>query len=197
MSFLLANGYSDNAAAGIAGNMYQESEGNPESEGMGGGGLIGFTPLPGGYVTGDPAADLQTQLSAVLAYNQQWASYLPALNAAATPADCGGHLRHRLRAGGHPRRQQPRGLRRGSRRSLRHLGPAPRPVLPPPEGTGRPARASPSPGLPGRRAPPAGRPLSRPDPEAVWPAESCVVVVDLREYDVFMISEAIKIDVSL
>ena len=46
VSFLLAHGYSDNAAAGIAGNMYQESKGNPESEGMGGGGLIGFTPLP-------------------------------------------------------------------------------------------------------------------------------------------------------
>ena len=87
VSFLLANGYSDNAAAGIAGNMYQESQGNPESEGMGGGGLIGFSPLPAGYVTGDPAADLQTQLSAVLIYNQQWASYLPELNAAATPAD--------------------------------------------------------------------------------------------------------------
>jgi hypothetical protein len=87
VSFLLANGYSDNAAAGIAGNMYQESEGNPESEGMGGGGLIGFTPLPAGYVTGNVAADLQTQLSAVLTYNQQWASYLPALNSAATPAD--------------------------------------------------------------------------------------------------------------
>jgi hypothetical protein len=87
VSFLLANGYSDNAAAGIAGNMYQESKGNPESEGMGGGGLIGFTPLPGGYVTGNPAVDLQTQLSAVLTYNQQWAAYLPALNDAATPAD--------------------------------------------------------------------------------------------------------------
>jgi Phage tail lysozyme len=87
VSFLLDNGYSDNAAAGIAGNMYQESDGNPESEGMGGGGLIGFTPLPGNYVTGDPAADLQTQLSAVLTFNQQWASYLPELNAAATPAD--------------------------------------------------------------------------------------------------------------
>ena len=46
VSFLLANGYSDNAAAGIAGNIYQESKGNPESEGMGGGGLIGWTPLP-------------------------------------------------------------------------------------------------------------------------------------------------------
>jgi Phage tail lysozyme len=87
VSFLLANGYSDNAAAGIAGNMYQESKGNPESEGMGGGGLIGFTPLPAGYVTGNPATDLQTQLNAVLTYNQGWASYLPALNAAASPAD--------------------------------------------------------------------------------------------------------------
>jgi len=87
VTFLLAHGYSDNAAAGIAGNMYQESKGNPESEGMGGGGLIGFTPLPAGYVTGNPAADLQTQLEAVLTYNQQWAGYLPALNDAGSPAD--------------------------------------------------------------------------------------------------------------
>jgi hypothetical protein len=87
VSFLVANGYSDNAAAGIAGNMYQESKGNPESEGDGGGGLIGWTPLPAGFVTGDPAADLQTQLSAVLTFNQQWSQYLPELNDAATPAD--------------------------------------------------------------------------------------------------------------
>jgi len=87
VTFLLANGYSGNAAAGIAGNMYQESKGNPESEGMGGGGLIGFTPLPAGYVTGNPAADLHTQLEAVLTYNQQWSGYLPALNDAASPAD--------------------------------------------------------------------------------------------------------------
>jgi hypothetical protein len=87
VGFLLANGYSDNAAAGIAGNMYQESKGNPESEGDGGGGLIGWTPLPAGFVTGDPAADLQTQLSAVLTFNQQWSQYLPELNDAATPAD--------------------------------------------------------------------------------------------------------------
>jgi hypothetical protein len=87
VSFLLAHGYSDNAAAGIAGNMYQESKGNPESEGDGGGGLIGWTPLPAGYVTGNPAADLQTQLSAVLTFNEQWSQYLPQLNDAATPAD--------------------------------------------------------------------------------------------------------------
>ncbi len=87
VSFLLAHGYSDNAAAGIAGNMYQESGGNPESVGYGGGGLIGFTPLPAGYVTGDPAADLQTQLNAVLTFNEGWSQFLPALNSAATPAD--------------------------------------------------------------------------------------------------------------
>jgi hypothetical protein len=86
VSFLLSHGYSHNAAAGIAGNIYQESKGDPESKGMGGGGLIGFTPLPAGYVTGNPAADLRTQLSAVLTYNQGWSQYLPALNSAASPS---------------------------------------------------------------------------------------------------------------
>ena len=86
VSFLLANGYSHNAAAGIAGNIYQESKGNPESEGMGGGGLIGWTPLPSGFVTGNASADLQTQLSALLTYNQGWSGYLPALNSASSPA---------------------------------------------------------------------------------------------------------------
>jgi hypothetical protein len=86
VSFLLAHGYSHNAAAGIAGNIYQESKGDPESVGMGGGGLIGFTPLPAGYVTGNMTADLQTQLSAVLTYNQGWSQYLPALNSAASPS---------------------------------------------------------------------------------------------------------------
>jgi Phage tail lysozyme len=86
VSFLLANGYSDNAAAGIAGNMYQESKGNPESEGMGGGGLIGWTPLPSGFVTGDVSADLETQLNALLTYNQGWSQYLSELNGASSPA---------------------------------------------------------------------------------------------------------------
>jgi LysM repeat protein len=82
VSFLTSHGYTGLAAAGIAGNIFQESEGNPESVGSGGGGLIGFTPLPSGYVTGNPAADLQTQLNAVLTYNQQWSQFIPALNAA-------------------------------------------------------------------------------------------------------------------
>jgi len=82
VSFLTAHGYTKFAAAGMAGNMYQESKGNPESVGTGGGGLIGWTPLPSGLVTGSPAADLRTQLAAVLTYNQQWSQYIPALNAA-------------------------------------------------------------------------------------------------------------------
>ena len=68
---------------GLAGNIDQESTGDPES----GGGLIGWTPLPSGYVTGSTGADLQTQLSGLLTYDQGWAQYLPALNCAATPAD--------------------------------------------------------------------------------------------------------------
>jgi hypothetical protein len=86
VAFLTAHGYTGLAAAGIAGNIYQESGGNPESVGSGGGGLIGWTPLPAGFVTGDVAADLQTQLEALLTFNQQWAQYIPELNASSTAA---------------------------------------------------------------------------------------------------------------
>ena len=89
VTFLTGHGYSANAAAGIAGNIYAESGGNPESVGDGGG-LIGWTPLPGGYVTGNPAADLQTQLAAILRFNQIWAQYIPTLNAAGSPAQAAG-----------------------------------------------------------------------------------------------------------
>lgn len=82
VSYLTGHGYTRFAAAGMAGNIYQESKGNPESVGTGGGGLIGWTPLPPGFVTGNVAADLRTQLAAILTYNQQWAQYIPTLNAA-------------------------------------------------------------------------------------------------------------------
>lgn len=87
VAFLTAHGYTGLAAAGIAGNIYQESKGDPESAGSGGGGLIGWTPLPAGFVTGNPAADLQTQLQALLTFNQQWAQYIPALNAATSASE--------------------------------------------------------------------------------------------------------------
>jgi hypothetical protein len=86
VDFLVAHGYTKIAAAGVAGNIYQESRGDPESVGTGGGGLIGWTPLRAGFVTGNPGADLQTQLAALLTYNQGWAQYIPMLNAATSPA---------------------------------------------------------------------------------------------------------------
>jgi Phage tail lysozyme len=88
VDFLVSRGYTDNAAAGIAGNIYQESGGNPESGGYayGAGGLIGWTPLPAGYITGNASADLQTQLDGVLTFNEALSAGLPALNAAASPA---------------------------------------------------------------------------------------------------------------
>jgi hypothetical protein len=86
VSFLVAHGYSANGAAGLAGNIYQESGGDPESGGGGAGGLIGWTPLPAGYVTGSTATDLQTQLNGILRFNDQFAGALPALNGASSPA---------------------------------------------------------------------------------------------------------------
>ena len=86
VSFLIAHGYSANGAAGLAGNIYQESGGNPESGAGGAGGLIGWTPLPAGYITGNTARDLQTQLNGILTFNDQFASDLPALNGASSPA---------------------------------------------------------------------------------------------------------------
>jgi hypothetical protein len=87
VSFLTEHGYTGLAAAGIAGNIYQESKGDPESVGSGGGGLIGWTPLPAGFVTGNVSADLQTQLEALLTYNEQWSQYIPTLNSATSAAD--------------------------------------------------------------------------------------------------------------
>lgn len=87
VTFLTQHGYTGLAAAGIAGNIYQESKGDPESVGSGGGGLIGWTPLPAGFVTGNVSADLQTQLEALLTYNAQWSQYLPMLNSATSAAD--------------------------------------------------------------------------------------------------------------
>jgi hypothetical protein len=86
VDFLVTHGYTANGAAGLAGNIYQESGGNPESGSGGAGGLIGWTPLPAGYITGDAAKDLQTQLEGVLTFNNQFAQDLPALNGASSPA---------------------------------------------------------------------------------------------------------------
>jgi uncharacterized protein YukE len=72
--FLVENGYSKAAAAGVAACVAGESSGNPEAVGSGGWGLIGWTPQTPGqyqnlYPTGNASADLARQIPAILAYN--------------------------------------------------------------------------------------------------------------------------------
>jgi len=72
--YLVDNGYSKAAAAGVASCVDGESGGNPESVGSGGGGLIGWTPLgsaapDANIVTGNAAQDMATQLADILYYN--------------------------------------------------------------------------------------------------------------------------------
>jgi hypothetical protein len=72
--YLVENGYSDAAAAGVASCVDGESGGNPESVGSGGGGLIGWTPISSAepnsnIITGNPAQDMMAQLSDLLYYN--------------------------------------------------------------------------------------------------------------------------------
>jgi LysM repeat protein len=72
--YLVDNGYSKAAAAGVASCVDGESGGNPESVGSGGGGLIGWTPLGSAapnanIVTGNASADMMAQLGDLLYYN--------------------------------------------------------------------------------------------------------------------------------
>jgi hypothetical protein len=72
--YLVDNGYSKAAAAGVASCVDGESGGNPESVGDGGGGLIGWTPLGSAapnadIVTGNASQDMLTQLADILYYN--------------------------------------------------------------------------------------------------------------------------------
>jgi hypothetical protein len=62
-------GYGAAAGAGIAGNVFRESGGNPESSGTGGNGLIGWTPARAGIVTGNASRDLSVQLPMIQQYN--------------------------------------------------------------------------------------------------------------------------------
>ena len=72
--YLVDNGYSKAAAAGVASCVDGESVGNPESVGSGGGGLIGWTPLGSAkpnanIITGNASQDMVTQLADILFYN--------------------------------------------------------------------------------------------------------------------------------
>ena len=76
------------------------------------------TPVTSGYVTGNPTADLQTQLNAILQFNQIWAQYLPTLNAARSPIQAADIYVTDFERAGLPGPQPPRSRRRGGGRRL-------------------------------------------------------------------------------
>ncbi len=70
--YLHQHGYSAVAAAGVAACIAGESSGNPEAQGSGGRGLIGWTPpgkLPDSAFTGNVAHDLIAQAQQIINYN--------------------------------------------------------------------------------------------------------------------------------
>jgi hypothetical protein len=90
--YLVDNGYSKAAAAGVASCVDGESGANPESVGDGGGGLIGWTPLGSAapnsnIVTGNVSADMMAQLADILYYNSNeiGASRVAELNSQTDP----------------------------------------------------------------------------------------------------------------
>jgi hypothetical protein len=70
--FMMNQGYSRAAAAGMAGTIAGESSGNPESQGSGGAGLIGWTPpssaSPYPAISGNAQTDFDNQLEDILTY---------------------------------------------------------------------------------------------------------------------------------
>jgi hypothetical protein len=93
-NYLVGNGYSKAAAAGIVACIAGESAGNPESvqdksnPGAGGEGLIQWTPGSsyGVPITGNASKDLQAQLPMILAYNSaQGGGLIGMLNSVSDP----------------------------------------------------------------------------------------------------------------
>jgi hypothetical protein len=67
-SFLYSHGFTKYAAAGVTGNIFAESGGDPEIlqiGGGGGGGLIQWTPYPAGYITGASPAQTRVMVTDV------------------------------------------------------------------------------------------------------------------------------------
>lgn len=89
-SYLASHGATKAAAAGIASCIWGESNGNPESVGSGGFGLIGWTGntvgLPNGFngPTGNVTADMDAELSGVVGYIDAEGGFGP-INAQNTP----------------------------------------------------------------------------------------------------------------
>lgn len=88
-NYLVENGYTKIAAAGICGCIAGESSGNPEANSGSGIGLIQWTGTNESMVpplTGNASKDLQAQLPAILKYNNaQGAGLIQMLNQQSTP----------------------------------------------------------------------------------------------------------------
>lgn len=94
--YLRGRGLSASAASGVLGNIWQESQGNPESVGSGGGGLIGWTPLGSAHpvadiVTGSCSRDLAVQMEDVVQYIETNGS-IGNMNAYSSPASAAEHF---------------------------------------------------------------------------------------------------------
>jgi hypothetical protein len=85
--YLVANGYSKAAAAGIVGCVEGESSGDPEEIGAGSYGIIQEQGSQyASLVTGNASKDLDTQLTALIAYNNaQGAGLIAMLNSITDP----------------------------------------------------------------------------------------------------------------
>jgi hypothetical protein len=85
--YLVANGYTAIAASGIVGCVAGESSGNPESIGAGSYGIIQEQGSQyASLVTGDASKDLDTQLAALITYNNaQGSGLITMLNAQTSP----------------------------------------------------------------------------------------------------------------
>jgi hypothetical protein len=96
---LLGLGLTANAAAGVAGNIYQESHGNPSSGSSAGGGLIGQTIANGGSASGGSLTEQISALSKYIAANGSIAD----INAhASTPKAAADYFESRYERAGIP-----------------------------------------------------------------------------------------------
>lgn len=96
---LLALGLTPNAAAGVAGNIYQESHGNPTAGNAAGGGLFGETIANGGSASGGSLTEQMSALAKYIAANGSIAD----INAhASTPKEAADYFSSRYERPGIP-----------------------------------------------------------------------------------------------
>lgn len=101
-SFLTGQGLSANAAAGILGNIFGESGGNPESQGSGGNGLIGWTPPLSGAVTGNVQKDLAFQEAALMTFIKKNSSISAINNNSSSPTAAASYFIYNLERPANP-----------------------------------------------------------------------------------------------